>query len=101
MTLSPVFRSPEAVRLLGSEGAWSRLEPAASGQARAIANVKADLVSDLFGDSARAVIRRGEREAREGLDELRLLDFWFPPHLGDQLLRAIVGADGVERMRAL
>jgi hypothetical protein len=60
-----------------------------------------DLVSGLFGDSARAVILRGEREARAGLDELQALDFWFPPRLGDQLLRAIVGADGVERMRAL
>jgi hypothetical protein len=65
------------------------------------AGATGDLVSGLFGDSARAVVLRGEREARAGLDELQSLGFWFPPHLGDQLLRAIVGADGVERMRVL
>lgn len=80
----------------GSSQERSRLKTLAQGAAGA-----GDLVSGLFGDSARAVIRRGEREVKEGLDELQLLDFWFPPHLGDQLLRAIVGADGVERMRAL
>jgi hypothetical protein len=60
-----------------------------------------DVVTELFADSGRAVIERGEEQAREALEELRSLGFWFPPELGGQLVRAIVGLDGVERMRAL
>lgn len=43
MTLSPVFRSPEAVRLLKEEGVWTRLEPAIRGQAEAVATVQSDM----------------------------------------------------------
>lgn len=60
-----------------------------------------DVVAELFHDSGRAVIERGQVEARAALHELQSLGFWFPPALSDQLVRAIVGLDGVERMRAL
>ena len=59
------------------------------------------VVTEWFADSGRAVIARGETEARAALDELRALGFWFPPELSSQLVRAIVGLDGVERIRAL
>ena len=65
------------------------------------APIAGDVVREVFLDSARAVIQRGKIETDEALEELQLLGFWFPPELGDQLLRAIVGLDGVERMRGL
>jgi len=65
------------------------------------ADTAGDVVTAWFADSARAVIDRGEDEARAALEELASLGFWFPPRLADQLLRAIVGLDGVARMRAL
>ena len=43
MTLSPVFRSQDAVRLLQEEGIWDRLAPAIADQARAVATVHEDL----------------------------------------------------------
>lgn len=48
MTLSPVFRSPDAVRLLAGEGVWARLAPAAEAQARAVARLLDDL-EDVIG----------------------------------------------------
>ena len=47
MTLSPVFRSEEAVEVLRSAGIWTRLNPAALGQAEAITCVKQDLTTVL------------------------------------------------------
>ena len=66
-----------------------------------VAHSAGDLVAEVFADSARVVFERGERETSEALEELQSLGFWFPPALGGQLLRAIVGLDGVERLRAL
>ncbi|TVP77557.1 MAG: hypothetical protein EA352_03390 [Gemmatimonadales bacterium] len=43
MTLSPVFRSESAVRLLHEEGIWEALEPAVASQARAVRRVLEDL----------------------------------------------------------
>lgn len=60
-----------------------------------------DVVTQWFSESARAVIERGETETKQALDELQSLGFWFPPALGGQLLRAIVGLEGVERLRPL
>ncbi|MGH9144280.1 MAG: class 1 isoprenoid biosynthesis enzyme [Vicinamibacterales bacterium] len=60
-----------------------------------------DVVTELFADSARAVVERGEDEAKRALDELRSLGFWFPTELSHELVRAIVGLDGVDRMRTL
>jgi hypothetical protein len=60
-----------------------------------------DLVAALFFDAAKAVIERGEREAHASLEELRALGFWLSPDLSTALVRAIVGLDGVARMRLL
>jgi hypothetical protein len=60
-----------------------------------------DVVTALFADSARAVVEKGEDEAKRALEELRSLGFWFPTELSHELVRAIVGLDGVERMRTL
>jgi hypothetical protein len=60
-----------------------------------------DVVAELFADSARAVLQRGEEEALAALQELAALGFWFPPSLSADLVRAIVGMDGVARMRRL
>ena len=81
-----------------------RGSPEEQGHLESVENAEpgtADVVSGYFADSARAVIERGEQEAREALEGLHALGFWFPPRLGDQLLRAIVGQEGVARMRAL
>jgi hypothetical protein len=61
----------------------------------------ADVVTELFAESARAVVERGEDEAKRALEELRSLGFWFPTELSHELVRAIVGLDGVDRMRTL
>jgi hypothetical protein len=47
LTLSPVFRSVEATRLLESDGIWERLERAALAQSRANARVINDLPNTL------------------------------------------------------
>jgi len=60
-----------------------------------------DVVTELFAQSARAVVERGEDEAKSALGELRSLGFWFPTELSHELVRAIVGLDGVDRMRTL
>ena len=60
-----------------------------------------DIVTERFADSARAVVERGEDEAKKALEELRALGFWFPTELSHELVRAIVGLDGVDRMRTL
>lgn len=80
----------------GSSGEQARLRTL--GEVTACAS---DVVTEMFSDSARAVVERGEDEARRALEELRLLGFWFPPELSHELVRAIVGLDGVERMRTL
>jgi hypothetical protein len=61
----------------------------------------ADAVVEHFAASARKVIGRAELHARQSLEELQSLGYWFPPSLSDLLVRAIVGLEGVERMRAL
>src|SRR5690606_9472271 len=43
MTLSPVFRSQEAVRLLAEEGVWAKLAPDMEAQAAAVRRVHGDL----------------------------------------------------------
>jgi hypothetical protein len=43
MTLSPVFRSPSAVRLLQEEGIWDRLSAAIGSQAEAVTAIHGDL----------------------------------------------------------
>ena len=58
-------------------------------------------VETLFRRSATHVLRRASDEARRGLEELQAVGFWFPPALANQLVRAIVGLDGVAMMNAL
>ena len=60
-----------------------------------------DVVTAQFAGSARAVVEAGEDEAKRALEELRSLGFWFPAELSHELVRAIVGLDGVDRMRTL
>jgi hypothetical protein len=60
-----------------------------------------DDVELLFGDSARAVLERAYVEARASFKGLKDVGFWFDPSLADDVVRAIVGLDGVARMEAL
>lgn len=60
-----------------------------------------DQVVESFSESAKAVIAMGEHEARTALEDLRSIGFWFPPELTHELVRAIVGVDGIHRMRTL
>ena len=70
MTLSPVFRSPEAVRLLEEEGVWSRLAPAMQAQARAVNALYGDLgalMDARFLHSDRKAPEEGEMSSPQGL----------------------------------
>ena len=58
-------------------------------------------VESLFGESARAVLGRAYVEARASFRGLKEAGFWFDPDLADDVVRAIVGWDGVARMEAL
>jgi hypothetical protein len=60
-----------------------------------------DVVADDFAHSGRLVVEIGEREAKESLLELQRIGFWFPPSLSEPLVKAIVGLEGIERMKAL
>ena len=60
-----------------------------------------DAVIDLFADSARAVLDLGKQQAKQALRELQALGFWLSPDVSDDFVRAIVGLDGAERLRAL
>jgi hypothetical protein len=55
MTLSPVFRSREAVRLLAEEGVWSGLAPDMEAQADAVREVYADLEA-VLGEAYRTEV---------------------------------------------
>ena len=70
MTLSPVFRSPEAVRLLEEHGVWDRLGPAMRAQARAVNTLYRDLgelMDPRFLHDGRRVPEDGEMKSPEGL----------------------------------
>ncbi|MGD8729836.1 MAG: class 1 isoprenoid biosynthesis enzyme, partial [Gemmatimonadota bacterium] len=58
-------------------------------------------VEHLFGGSARSVLERAYSEARASFKGLEGLGFWFEPALADDVVRAIVGLDGVARMEAI
>lgn len=97
MTLSPVFRSPEAVRLLRDEGIWDRLGPDIAAQARAVATLRDDLaalIDSRFLGEERPLPREGDTESREGLAFLQ--EYFFLV-----LFRSIFGSLGVddERLR--
>jgi hypothetical protein len=61
----------------------------------------ADVVEGVFRDSARAVLERAYAEARASFRGLERLGFWFESELSEDVVRAIVGFDGVARMEAL
>jgi hypothetical protein len=63
--------------------------------------VGADVVETSFRDSARAVLERAYVEARASFKGLQELGFWFEAELAEDVVRAIVGLDGVARMEAL
>jgi hypothetical protein len=70
MTLSPVFRSPEAVRLLEEEGVWERLGPAMEAQARAVDTLYGDLgnlFAPKFLHDGRRAPGPGSSRTEEGL----------------------------------
>ena len=70
MTLSPVFRSPEAVRMLEEHGVWDRLRPAMQAQAQAVNALYQDLgelMDDRFLHQGRRAPESGEMRSEEGL----------------------------------
>lgn len=97
MTLSPVFRSAEAVRLLEEQGVWRRLAPDVEAQARAVRTLYADL-RDLLGPEYLGlephVPTADEAATPEGLHFLQEYFFLI-------LFRSIFGSLGVpeERLR--
>ena len=74
MTLSPVFRSPEAVQLLKDHGVWDRLKPAMQAQAHAVNALYRDLgelMDPRFLHQGRRVPDDGEMGSPEGLEFLQ------------------------------
>ena len=64
-------------------------------------SVEPGAVETVFRASARAVLERAYAEARASFTALADLGHWFPVRLADEVVRAIVGLDGVARMEAL
>jgi hypothetical protein len=78
MTLSPVFRSPQAVRLLEQHGIWQRLAPSLALQAGAVLRIHDDL-AHVIGERFRlpaGQIPRGN-DGRDGDAELLMLQDYF------------------------
>ncbi len=95
MTLSPVFRSREAVRLLAEEGVWKRLAPDMEAQARAVRLVREDFEGVLgaeFRVEPRPVPTAAELDTPAGLSFLQ--EFFFLI-----LFRSIFRALGVPEER--
>lgn len=95
MTLSPVFRSPEAVRFLEERGVWARLAPAMQAQARAVNALYGDLEAlvdarYLHGD--RRVPEEGEMTSPQGLAFLQEYFFLI-------LFRSLFESLGVKKER--
>ncbi|MBM4184270.1 MAG: class 1 isoprenoid biosynthesis enzyme [Gemmatimonadetes bacterium] len=95
MTLSPVFRSREAVALLEQQGVWARLAPDMGAQADAVRAVYGDLDVVLgaeFRTRAKHVPGAAEISTAAGLEFLQ--DYFFLI-----LFRSIFGSLGVGRDR--
>lgn len=74
MTLSPVFRSHEAVRLLREQGVWKRLAPDIAGQARAVEVLHRDLedlIDPRFLEEPDPLPRGGEMSEPDSLGFLQ------------------------------
>jgi hypothetical protein len=63
--------------------------------------VPPDSVERTFHVSARAVLERAYQEGRASFRALAELGHWFEADLADEVVRAIVGLDGVARMESL
>lgn len=95
MTLSPVFRSQSAVRLLASQGVWERLAPDMGAQADAVRRLYAafeGLIDPEFRAEPPHVPSAGEVETPEGLHFLQEYFFLI-------LFRSIFGSLGVPEDR--
>jgi hypothetical protein len=95
MTLSPVFRSPEAVQLLKDHGVWDRLKPAMQAQAQAVNALYRDLgelMDPRFLHQGRRVPDDGEMGSPEGLAFLQ--EYFFLV-----LFRSLFESLGVSRER--
>jgi len=74
MTLSPVFRSQDAIRLLAEQGVWERLAPDIEAQADAVRRVHGDLeglIDDRFRTGASHVPTAAEVTTPAGLHFLQ------------------------------
>ena len=95
MTLSPVFRSQHAVRLLEEHGVWTRLEGDVEAQAEAVRIVQADLrtlIAEQFLTEAPLVPSADEVMTPEGLRFLQEYFFLI-------LFRSIFASVGVPEAR--
>ena len=95
MTLSPVFRSPDAVRLLEEQGVWEKLGPAMEAQGRAVNALYRDLgehVDSRFLHEGRRVPESGEMHSEEGLSFLQEYFFLI-------LFRSLFESLGVDASR--
>ena len=95
MTLSPVFRSQRAVRLLAEKGVWERLAPDIEAQAEAVRQVYSDLKDALGGEyraEAPHVPSASEVTTPEGLHFLQEYFFLI-------LFRSIFASLGVPQDR--
>jgi hypothetical protein len=77
MTLSPVFRSTQAVGLLEKHGIWERLSPALAMQAEAVARVHADFETVIDGRFRLATDEWQAARAGQEQGELALLQDYF------------------------
>jgi hypothetical protein len=59
------------------------------------------IVEKRFAAHARSVLQVAYDEARAAFESLAALGFWFPADLSDDVVRAIVGMDGIARMEAI
>ncbi len=95
MTLSPVFRSEAAVRLLEEQGVWRRLAPDVEAQARAVRTLYADL-RDVIGSDF--LSPDPDLPGPGGAGELRGLEF-LQEYFFLILFRSIFRSLGVEAAR--
>ncbi|MDH3271651.1 MAG: class 1 isoprenoid biosynthesis enzyme [Gemmatimonadota bacterium] len=95
MTLSPVFRSQKAVRLLADRGVWERLAPDMEAQADAVRRLHADFeatIGEEFRGKASHVPSASEVGTPAGLHFLQEYFFLI-------LFRSIFGSLGVPQAR--
>ncbi len=95
MTLSPVFRSEAAVRLLEERGVWRQLAPDIDAQARAVGALYADLRDIIGPDFLKSNPVVPEPDQASGAEGLQFLQEYFFLIL----FRSIFGSLGVPQDR--